>query len=116
MARPNRLRTPAPHPSQNPAGAALVARTEALPSELAAATWERVVRAALTGRSRAAAAELLGEDVRTVQRWRAWLDANGGAPVGAWSRAARGAGARGGSSPATERARRAGVNHSNTVT
>jgi hypothetical protein len=75
------------------------------------------VRAALSGRSRAAAAELLGVDLRTLQRWRAHLDANGGAPVGAWPRGAEGAGSRGGTSPATRRAaRRASVNCGHTMT
>ena len=113
MARPHRVRSPAAHPSQTPAAQAMLAAraAEVIVGESVADTWERIVRAALAGRSRAAAAALLGVDVRTVQRWRAHLDAHGGAPVGAWSREAEGAGSRGGTSSATRRAeRRASVN------
>lgn len=97
---------PAEHPSAKGAGAAVVARCEAARArgETNAQLWERVVREALTGRSRKAAGEVLGVHERTVQRWREWLDDHGGAPVGAWEHGARGVGARGGTSPATVRA------------
>ena len=64
------------------------------------------MRDALTGRPRKKAAGLLGlPDPRTLARWVVWLAAHGGAPVGAFAREARGTGARGGSSPATQRRR-----------
>lgn len=89
-------------PATTPSGAALVARLGVLPGETLPAAWTRHVRAALAGRSRAAAAAQLGVTVRTVARWVAWLDAEGGgAPVGVRDRDARGPGSCGGTSPAT---------------
>jgi hypothetical protein len=104
--KPARPHPPAEHPSQTRTGAALVAHHEPQRrrGETNAALWERVVREALSGRSRREATALLVvPDTRTVARWVAWLAEHGGAPVGAFDRQSKGTGARGGTSPATLR-------------
>jgi len=94
--------TPADTPATTPSGVALVARLGLLPGETLHAAWARHVRAALAGRSRVEAAAELAVTIRTLARWVAWMDAEGGgAPVGAVDRDARGPGSRGGCSPAT---------------
>lgn len=106
------------HPALAPVAAALLDRHAAdrRAGESAPQHLERLLLAR-AGRTRADVAAELGVPLRTLLRWLADLRALGVVIPGALDPDARGAGARGGTSPATRsRARREGVTHDHTAT
>lgn len=109
---------PSRHPAHTPVAAALLDRhaDDRQAGESAAHHLERLLLAR-AGRTRADVAAELGVSRRTLLRWLADLRALGVVIPGAEDPSARGAGARGGTSPATRSlARREGVTHGHAMT